>query len=407
MSNFIKKKWSDVCTLEYGKGLRDYKNEDNDYAVYGSAGIIGTHSQYHQDEGVIVSRKGTLDVYYSDKPFFVIDTAFFLKTKPILNSKWAYYALKHYNIKKLASGTSVPSLSRDDFYETDLLLPALHYQSQVESILSRIDKKIELNQEMNETLEEIAKTLFKSWFIDFDPVRAKAEGRPTGLSEEISDLFPDSFEDSELGEIPKGWKASKIKDFCSRIQKGISPKYTENKSYCVINQKCIRNLEINFDLCRFSEYKKIMEDRFLENFDILLNSMGVGTLGRSTLFIKHHTKAVVDGCISVIRGKDKSHGLYVYQSISRRENEIINLSRGSTGQTTLKTEDIGNLLLVKPKNQVIDLFYKTVSDFHIKKYTNIQENKVLSNIRDALLPKLISGELKIPDAQELIDKVNP
>jgi type I restriction enzyme S subunit len=75
---------------------------------------------------------------------------------------------------------------------------------------SKIDTKIELNQKMNETLEEIAKTLFKSWFIDFDPVRAKAEGRPTGLSKEISDLFPDSFEDSELGEIPKGWKVENI-----------------------------------------------------------------------------------------------------------------------------------------------------------------------------------------------------
>ena len=79
--------------------------------------------------------------------------------------------------------------------------------------LSKIDKKIELNQKMNETLEEIAKTLFKSWFIDFDPVRAKAEGRPTGLSKEISDLFPDSFEDSELGEIPKGWKVDKYRKF--------------------------------------------------------------------------------------------------------------------------------------------------------------------------------------------------
>ena len=84
----------------------------------------------------------------------------------------------------------------------------------------KFDDKIDLNQKMNETLEEIAKTLFKSWFIDFDPVRAKAEGRPTGLSKEISDLFPDSFEDSELGEIPNGWNVSisRNTDFRSDLQ---------------------------------------------------------------------------------------------------------------------------------------------------------------------------------------------
>tara|TARA_B110000008_G_scaffold211214_1_gene210081 strand:- start:693 stop:2000 length:1308 start_codon:yes stop_codon:yes gene_type:complete len=286
----------------------------------------------------------------------------------------------------------------------NIKIPSIDEKSQarIADFLSTLDKKIELNQKINETLEEIAKTLFKSWFIDFDPVRAKAEGRSTGLSKEISDLFPDSFEDSELGEIPKGWKASQVKDFCSVIQKGIAPKYTENQSYPVINQKCIRNLEINFDLCRFTEYKKVMEDRYLENFDILLNSMGTGTLGRSALFVEHHTKAVVDGCISVMRGKSKNFSLYVYQSISRREDEIINLSQGSTGQTTLKTEDIGNLNLIQPTNELIALFSKSVADLHLKKYSNSQENKVLSNLRDTLLPKLISGELKIPDAENLI-----
>ena len=91
----------------------------------------------------------------------------------------------------------------------------------VANFLKAIDDKIELNQQMNETLEEIAKTLFKSWFIEFDPVRAKAEGRPTGLSKEINDLFPDSFEDSELGKIPKNWKISgKLEDLAKYLNRG-------------------------------------------------------------------------------------------------------------------------------------------------------------------------------------------
>ena len=321
------------------------------------------------------------------------------------------YYLKYYLISRqlqsflltLASaGATRNALTKSMIENLEIKNLDITVQKSISSFLRKFDKKIQKNKKENETLEEIAKTLFKSWFIDFDPVRAKAEGRPTGLSKEISDLFPDSYEGSELGEIPKGWKASQVKDFCSVIQKGIAPKYTENQSYPVINQKCIRNLEINFDLCRFTEYKKVMEDRYLENFDILLNSMGTGTLGRSALFVEHHTKAVVDGCISVMRGKSKNFSLYVYQSISRREDEIINLSQGSTGQTTLKTEDIGNLNLIQPTNELIELFGKSVIDLHLKKYSNSQENKVLSNLRDTLLPKLISGELKISDTENLI-----
>ena len=358
---------------------------------------------------VLISMIGTVGEVYlvEEEPDYAIKNLGLFKIGDELNSKWLYFYLKsklgQNQIRFLLQGSTQQYISLTSLREFSIFVPNDDKEKQkVINILSALESKIKLNQKMNETLEEIAKILFKSWFIDFDPVRAKAEGRPTGLSKEISDLFPDSFEDSELGEIPKGWKASQVKDFCSVIQKGIAPKYTENQSYPVINQKCIRNLEINFDLCRFTEYKKVMEDRYLENFDILLNSMGTGTLGRSALFVEHHTKAVVDGCISVMRGKSKNFSLYVYQSISRREDEIINLSQGSTGQTTLKTEDIGNLNLIQPTNELIALFSKSVADLHLKKYSNSQENKVLSNLRDTLLPKLISGELKIPDAENLI-----
>ena len=106
---------------------------------------------------------------------------------------------------------------------------------------------------MNETLEEIAKTLFKSWFIDFDPVVAKAEGRPTGLSKEISDLFPDSFEDSELGKIPKNYTVGKLEELAKYLNRGVSPSYVENNGVYLVNQKCIRNGKIDFNLCKQSK----------------------------------------------------------------------------------------------------------------------------------------------------------
>jgi len=111
-----------------------------------------------------------------------------------------------------ASQTGVPSIARPSSYlkSLEFSLPPLAEQKAIAHILGTLDDKIELNRKTNETLEAMAKALFKSWFVDFDPVRAKAEGRPTGLPDEVSDLFPDSFEDSELGEIPSGWEVQSI-----------------------------------------------------------------------------------------------------------------------------------------------------------------------------------------------------
>ena len=399
MSSFIQKKWVDVCTLEYGKGIRDYKNEDNDYCVYGSAGRVGTHSEFHLDEGVIVSRKGTLDVHYSDKPFFVIDTAFFLKPKSELNAKWAYYALKNFDIKKLTSGSGVPSLSRDEFYAEDLFLPTLEYQNKVESILSNIDKKIELNQQMNEILEEIAKTLFKSWFIDFDPVRAKAEGRPTGLSKEISDLFPDSFEDSELGEIPRGWTKSIITDIANKT----SDKYKKDEDWS--NEKLIdlsrmplnsisltshgRGYELSTSVCKFKKY------------DFLFGSI-------RPYFYKAGIcpyDGVSNTSVFILRAKksyDKEF-MYFYSSSDITFERSVQYSDG-TKMPIIKWNDFKEFPFALPNEELRKQFSSIINPVVDKIILNIDEQKVLSELRDTLLPRLISGELLITDAENLVEE---
>ena len=399
MSSFVQKKWADICTLEYGKGIRDYKNEDNDYSVYGSAGRVGTHSEFHLDKGVIVSRKGTLDVHYSDKPFFVIDTAFFLKPKSELNAKWAYYALKNFNIKKLTSGSGVPSLSRDEFYAEDLFLPTLEYQNKVESILSNIDKKIELNQKMNETLEEIAKTLFKSWFIDFDPVRAKAEGRPTGLSKEISDLFPDSFEDSELGEIPMGWSKSVITDIAYKI----SDKYKKNEDWS--NEKLIdlsrmpsnsislnsygRGDELSTSVCKFKKY------------DFLFGSI-------RPYFYKAGIcpyDGVSNTSVFILRAKktyDREF-IYCYSSSEVTFEKSVQYSDG-TKMPIIKWKDFKEFQFAMPNEDIRKHFSSIINPIVEKIICNIEGQEILSKLRDTLLPKLISGELKISDAENMVEE---
>ena len=126
-------------------------------------------------------------------------------------SDFAYYystwdEFREFCIKNMIGSSGRQRVPVDILDNWTVSLPSIQEQKKITDFLDTLDSKIELNLQMNATLEDIAKTLFKSWFIDFDPVRAKAEGKSTGLSKEISDLFPDSFEDSELGKIPKSWK---------------------------------------------------------------------------------------------------------------------------------------------------------------------------------------------------------
>jgi len=415
MTSFIQKKWVDVCTLEYGKGIRGYKNEDNEFSVYGSAGKVGTHSEFHLEKGVIVSRKGTLGVHYSDAPFFVIDTAFFLKPKPELNAKWAYYALKNFDIKKLTSGTGVPSLSRNEFYAEDLLLPPIDDQNKVESILSRLDEKIELNQKMNETLEEITKTLFKSWFIDFDPVRAKAEGRPTGLSKEISDLFPDSFEKSELGEMPSGWQTKNLGQILTFLGSGKRPKGGASVTDDQIPSIGAENINFigNYDYSK----EKYVPRNFYENlkekgisikdYDILIYKDGAN-IGRSTIFGKGfpHKDCTINEHAHLLRSeRGIQKYLYFYLSTKQSQEYLISLNTASAqpgiNQTQLKT-----LNILKPEKKILEKFDVLVAPIVDLIFLNCLANNNLSDIRDALLPKLISGELKISDAENLLKEAD-
>ncbi|MCG7853227.1 MAG: restriction endonuclease subunit S, partial [Methanosarcinaceae archaeon] len=163
---------------------------------------------------IIISARGTVGVIAQlAKPMAFNQSCYGIRGKDgISDTDFIYYALGQAvaKMKQVAHGGVFDTITRDTFKIINIDLPSLPEQRAIAHILGTLDDKIELNRRINETLETMARALFKSWFVDFDPVRAKAEGRPTGLPKHIADLFPDSFENSELGDIPKGWKTSDI-----------------------------------------------------------------------------------------------------------------------------------------------------------------------------------------------------
>ncbi len=194
------------------------------FRVFGSNGPIGwTDKLLAPGLGVVLGRKGAYrGVVYSPEPFFVVDTAYYVVSKSTHDMRWLYYAIKHYMLGDIDDGSPVPSTTRAAVYPRKLAVPPLCEQHAIASVLGTLDDKITTNRRMSETLEAIARALYRSWFVDFEPVRAKMDRRDTGLPSEIAVLFPDTMVDSELGAIPDGWEVKPLKD-CMIITMGQSP----------------------------------------------------------------------------------------------------------------------------------------------------------------------------------------
>ena len=161
--------------------------------------------------GVVTGRYGTIgNVYFIEEDFFPLNTTLYVQDFKGNNPRFIAYFLGTIDFLSCSDKAAVPGVNRNHLHELPAFLPPVREQKAIAHILGTLDDKIELNHKTNETLEAMARALFQSWFVDFDPVRAKAEGRPTGLPDAISDLFPDSLEESELGEVPMGWNVDRL-----------------------------------------------------------------------------------------------------------------------------------------------------------------------------------------------------
>ncbi len=206
--NWRKSTIGEQLTLQRGFDITQKEQRIGDIPVFSSGGLSSYHDTAAvKGPGVIIGRKGSLGtVFYTEKDYWPHDTTLWIKDFHGNDPRFAYYFFKSLDVTVLDVGTSNPTLNRNHVHPIHVSWPPLLEQRAIAHILGSLDDKIELNRRMNATLEEMARTLFKSWFVDFDPVRAKMEGRqPDGMDAETAALFPDRLVESELGLIPEGW----------------------------------------------------------------------------------------------------------------------------------------------------------------------------------------------------------
>lgn len=406
----------DICTLKYGKNLPQISRAINGtYPVYGSNGTVGYHSEpLIKAKGIIIGRKGTIGaVHLSHTPFWPIDTTFYVEESKQYDLRFIYYLLKTLPLSSLNTDSAVPGINRNLIHEIFVKIPNLQGQEAIAEILGSLDDKIELNRKMNATLEDVAQALFKSWFIDFDPVHAKSKGqKPHGMSEEIAALFPVSFQKSELGMIPKGWKWKELLEIIEILESGSRPKGGVSKYKNGVPSIGAENIlgigKYDFSKTKYIPmefYKKIKHGK-IQNGDVLLYKDGA-QLGRKSYFDYNFPfeKCCVNEHVFILRTGNytKQKHLYFWLDQAWMTENIRNLNSNSA-QPGINTGSVLSLPFLDSGNDLINAFESQISALIHKLFSNCNEIHVLSKLRDNLLPKLLSGEITIKEAANQIEQ---
>ena len=296
-----------------------------------------------------------------------------------------------------AEGSIVPHLNMSDIRDLEIpALPPLDEQSCIAHVLGTLDDKIELNRQMNETLEAIAQAIFKSWFVDFDPVRAKMEGRmPVGMDAATTTLFPSAFQDLPLGEIPKGWEVTTVeKEF--NLTMGQSPPgstYNENGDGLPFYQG---RKDFGFRYPTRRVYCNA-PTRLAKKDDTLVSVRApVGDINMV------EEKCCIGRGVAAIRHKTGSRSYTYYAMQFLREDFALYEAEGTVFGAINKT-GFQTLSQVRPSDGIIEAFERLVYPMDQSIENNENQSRTLSQIRDALLPKLLSGEIRVDNVDKRLE----
>ena len=390
------------------KNGRDHKElKSGNIPVYGSGGIMryGDKAMYN-DESILLPRKGTLsNIQYVNKPFWTVDTIYYsIVNKELANPFYLFNFLKLLDLSKLNTGTGVPSMTFDSYYNLDIVLPELEVQQKIASVLSSLDSKIELNNRINAELEAMAKTLYDYWFVQFDfPDKNgkpyKTSGGKMVWNKELKQ------------EIPEGWEVKLFSDWINNDKSGdwgkqeIEGNYTE-KVYC------IRGADIN-GLNGLGELKSperyILEKNLhktLDPADLIVEISG-GSPTQSTgrlAFITEETLARFDApiicsnfCKAVTLKNKKQLFNFVYHWKSIYDAGVLFGYEGKTSgiKNLLFESFVSSHYTVVPEMSATNKFYDFMVQLESKKQKNLKETQKLTELRDWLLPMLMNGQVRV------------
>ena len=365
------------------------------YPVYGSNGIIGYSNDVNaKPETIIIGRVGTYcgSLRYSDISCWVTDNAICAIATAGNDAPFLFFLLETLRLNEWRTGSGQPLLNQSILASIPVNIPGLPEQQAIAHVLGTLDDKIELNRRMNRTLEEMARAIFQDWFVDFGPTRAKMEGLDPYLPPELWDLFPDELVDSELGEIPEGWKVGALSDYASLNQESWSKKTLPNEiEYVDLANTKWGTIE---STQHFSgEAAPSRAKRVLRSGDTIVGTVRPGN-GSFSLVGRNGLTGSTG--FAVLRPLHHWFRELVYLAATDPDN-IERLTHRADGGAypAVRPEVVAESQVVTPNEGTISLdhFSNVIRPLLDKIEKNQAELRMLATLRDELLPGLISGEL--------------
>ncbi|MCS6098721.1 MULTISPECIES: restriction endonuclease subunit S [Shewanella] len=327
------------------------------------------------------------------------------------NPEYIYYVLstKQQSLKDIAGGSATPILNKSHFGQFEIDLPSKGYQDAVVDVLRGLDSKIEINTQTNQTLEQMAQAIFKSWFVDFDPVKAKMRGeQPEGMDEATASLFPEKLVESELGLIPEGWEVETLDSHTSMIidHRGKTPKKLGSdwveEGYPAISAKNIKSKKIvRPDTIRFLDeatYKKWMKVPLIKG-DIIMTSEA--PMGELYFFDGSRDFCLSQRLYGLRANPEVCNPVFLFNWLQTTQAKADMEGRAS-GSTVLgiKQAELRKVKILTPPKNILDKYSSIASNLIDMTAKNNAQNISLEELRDTLLPKLLSGEIELAEKQE-------
>lgn len=378
-----------VATLQRGFDLPNTKRNKGKYPVIAASGFSTWHNEFKvRGPGVTTGRSGTLgQVFYVEKDFWPLNTSLWVKDFHRNDQRFIYYFLKTLKFEDYNSGTSVPTLNRNDVHKLNVSIPSLQEQQEIATVLSAIDDKIQNNLAINKTLEEMAMALYKHWFVDFGP------------------LQDEEFVESELGLVPKGWNVKKIGEVIETLGGGTPSttikEYWENGDILWYSPTDLTKENSLFSIDTVKKItplglKKSSAKIFPMNSLLMSSRATIGLLTINT-----QEACTNQGFITMIPN-DKLSVYQLYFWAKQNMELIISKSNGSTFKEISKSNFRNLNILVS--NNIENFTEEAKQIFELIKINTIQ-NETLTQLRDTLLPKLISGEIRLKEFKKEVSTI--
>ncbi|MFZ5556687.1 MAG: restriction endonuclease subunit S [Pseudomonadota bacterium] len=400
--------------------VREADRRAGSYPYYGASGIVDYVDGYLFDgEYLLIAEDGenlrtrqTPVAFMARGKFWVNNHAHIVRANQEADTRFLMYALAASDISGYLTGSTMPKLTQGNMNRIPILAPPPNEQRAIAHILGTLDDKIELNRRMNETLEAMARALFKSWFVDFDPVRAKAERRDPGLPQPFADLFPAHLVDSELGEIPEGWEVKPLSE-CVDVARGLSykgsglskggmPMHNLNSIYEGGGYKHdgLKYYDGDYRPQHVARAGDLIVANTEQGHDRLLIGYAaiVPSRFRTRSLFSHHIYRVRTEGQSALTPDYLCHLL----NTSVMHDVVSGYANGTT-VNMLPIDGLQTPLILVPPARAIATFSGIAEAARMRHEEMIEESRTLAALRDTLLPKLISGNLRVKDADRFIE----